>query len=118
MGEGPVVAVGWASCCSGLVQLLQWVGSVVAVGWFSCCSGLVQLLQWVGSVVVVGWFSCCSGLVQLLQWVGSVVVGFGSLCCSVSCCVGCPSLSSFSDIIHNFFSFRLCLYVFICYLCG
>ena len=44
MGEGPVVAVGWASCCSGLGQLLQWVGSVVAVGWFSCCNGLVQLL--------------------------------------------------------------------------
>ena len=22
MGEGPVVAAGWASCCSGLVQLL------------------------------------------------------------------------------------------------
>ena len=22
MGEGPVVAVGWFSCCSGLVQLL------------------------------------------------------------------------------------------------
>ena|GEM_PF-5857639 len=39
-------------------------------------------------------------------------------CCRVSCRVGCPSLSSFSDIIHNFFSFRLCLYVFICYLCG
>ena len=49
-----------------------------------------------GPVVAVGWFSCCC----------------------VSCRVGCPSLSSFSDIIHNFFSFRLCLYVFICYLCG
>ena len=49
---------------------------------------------------------------------GPLVVGFGSLYCRVSCCVGCPSLSSFSDIIHNFFSFRLCLYVFICYLCG
>ena len=49
---------------------------------------------------------------------GPLVVRFGSLCCRVSCCVWCPSLSSFSDIIHNFFSFRLCLYVFICYLCG
>ena len=94
--------------------MLQWVGPVVAVGWFSCCSGLVQLLQWVGSVVVVGWFSCCSGLVQLLQWVGSVVVGFGSLCCSVSCCVGCPSLSSFSDLIRNFFLFGfVCMYLFV-----
>ncbi|WP_455092228.1 hypothetical protein [Prevotella jejuni] len=43
-GEGPVVAVGWFSCCSGLVQLLQWVGSVV-VGFgslycrVSCCVG-------------------------------------------------------------------------------
>ena len=44
--------------------------------------------------------------------------GGGASCCCVRCCVKCYSLSSFSDIIHNFFSFRLCLYVFICYLCG
>ena len=49
---------------------------------------------------------------------GPVVAGFGSLCCCVRCCVVVASLSSFSDLIHNFFSFRLCLYVFICYLCG
>ena len=44
--------------------------------------------------------------------------GGGASCCCVRCCVVVASLSSFSDIIHNFFSFRLCLYVFICYLCG
>ena len=49
---------------------------------------------------------------------GPVVAVDWATRCRVSCCVGCPSLSSFSDIIHNFFSFRLCLYVFNCYLCG
>ena len=49
---------------------------------------------------------------------GPVVAVDWATRCRVSCRVGCPSLSSFSDIIHNFFSFRLCLYVFICYLCG
>lgn len=31
MGEGPVVAVGWFSCCSGLVQLLLDLVLSVAV---------------------------------------------------------------------------------------
>ena len=44
--------------------------------------------------------------------------GGGAACFCVGCCVRGTSLSSFSDLIHNFFSFRLCLYVFICYLCG
>ena len=33
MGEGPVVAVGWFSCCSGLVQLLlDLVLSIAVLG--------------------------------------------------------------------------------------